>query len=87
MHQREKSGGRCEPISRMPGASPGDPIKRYYTYRNRGYLLSQPGMRKIGALEVIRFGLYFIGVRRDPKAFVEWLRLVRQGQQERFFRK
>ncbi|HEX5405737.1 MAG TPA: glycosyltransferase family 2 protein [Pseudonocardiaceae bacterium] len=72
---------------RFHAQDPGDPVKRYYTYRNRGYLLSQPGMRKIGALEVIRFGLYFIGVRRDPKAFVEWLRLVRQGRQERFFRK
>lgn len=66
---------------------PENPIKRYYTYRNRGYLLSQPGMRKLGALEVFRFGLYFLGVKRDPKAFVEWLKLVRQGQRERFFRK
>jgi rhamnopyranosyl-N-acetylglucosaminyl-diphospho-decaprenol beta-1,3/1,4-galactofuranosyltransferase len=72
---------------RFHAQDPGDPVKRYYTYRNRGYLLSQTGMRKIGALEVIRFGLYFIGVRRDPKAFVEWLRLVRQGRQEKFFRK
>jgi rhamnopyranosyl-N-acetylglucosaminyl-diphospho-decaprenol beta-1,3/1,4-galactofuranosyltransferase len=72
---------------RFHAQDPGDPIKRYYTYRNRGYLLSQPGMRKIGALEVIRFGLYFLGVRKDPKAFLEWLRLVKQGRQERFFRK
>lgn len=72
---------------RFHAQDPGDPVKRYYTYRNRGYLLSQPGMRKIGALEVIRFGLYFIGVRRDPRAFLEWLRLVRQGQRERFFRR
>ncbi len=66
---------------------PENPIKRYYTYRNRGYLLSQPGMRKLGALEVFRFGLYFLAVKRDPKAFVEWLKLVRLGQRERFFRK
>lgn len=72
---------------RFHAQDPGDAIKRYYTYRNRGYLLSQPGMRKIGALEVIRFGLYFLGVRKDPKAFLEWLRLVRQGRAERFFRK
>lgn len=71
---------------RFHAQDPENPIKRYYTYRNRGYLLSQPGMRKIGALEVVRFGLYFLGQRRDPKAFVEWLRLVRQGQRERFFR-
>ena len=66
---------------------PENPIKRYYTYRNRGYLLSQPGMRKLGLLEVFRFGLYFLGVKRDPKGFVEWLKLVRLGQRERFFRK
>ncbi|MCG8920841.1 glycosyltransferase [Lentzea sp. CC55] len=66
---------------------PENPIKRYYTYRNRGYLLSQPGMRKLGALEVFRFGLYFLAVKRDPKAFVEWIKLVRLGQRERFFRK
>ncbi|SDO96820.1 glycosyltransferase [Lentzea jiangxiensis] len=66
---------------------PENPVKRYYTYRNRGYLLSQPGMRKLGALEVFRFGLYFLAVKRDPKAFVEWVKLVRLGQRERFFRK
>ncbi|HWE91385.1 MAG TPA: glycosyltransferase family 2 protein [Pseudonocardiaceae bacterium] len=72
---------------RFHAQDPEDPIKRYYTYRNRGYLLSQPGMRKIGALEVIRFGLYFLWVRRDPRAFGDWLRLVRQGQREHFYRK
>lgn len=65
---------------------PADEVKRYYTYRNRGYLLSQPGMRLIGLLEVVRFGLYFLGTKRDPRAFVRWLVLVRQGRAERFFR-
>lgn len=72
---------------RFHAQDPPDANKRYYTYRNRGYLLSQPGMRKIGALEVLRFGLYFIGHRRNPKAFLEWLRLVRQGQREHFYRR
>jgi rhamnopyranosyl-N-acetylglucosaminyl-diphospho-decaprenol beta-1,3/1,4-galactofuranosyltransferase len=43
-------------------------------------------MRKIGALEVLRFGLYFVGQRRDPKAFLQWLKLVRQGRAEKFYR-
>jgi rhamnopyranosyl-N-acetylglucosaminyl-diphospho-decaprenol beta-1,3/1,4-galactofuranosyltransferase len=43
-------------------------------------------MRRIGALEILRFGLYFVGVKRDPKAFAQWLRLVRQGRKEKFFR-
>ncbi|GAA0239992.1 glycosyltransferase family 2 protein [Saccharothrix mutabilis subsp. mutabilis] len=72
---------------RFHAQDPENPVKRYYTYRNRGYLLAQPGMRKLGALEFFRFGLYFLAVRKDPKAFVEWVRLVRQGQRERFFRK
>jgi rhamnopyranosyl-N-acetylglucosaminyl-diphospho-decaprenol beta-1,3/1,4-galactofuranosyltransferase len=71
---------------RFHAQDPENEVKRYYTYRNRGYLLSQPGLRKIGMLELIRFGLYFLGTKRDPKAFVEWLRLVRQGRKERFFR-
>jgi rhamnopyranosyl-N-acetylglucosaminyl-diphospho-decaprenol beta-1,3/1,4-galactofuranosyltransferase len=65
---------------------PTDEIKRYYTYRNRGYLLSQPGMRRIGMLEVFRFGLYFLGTKRDPQAFLQWLKLLRQGRAERFYR-
>ncbi|HEY4018757.1 MAG TPA: glycosyltransferase family 2 protein [Pseudonocardiaceae bacterium] len=72
---------------RFHAQDPGDAVKRYYTYRNRGYLLAQPGMRKIGALELVRFGLYFLGVKRDPKAFLEWLKLLRLGRREQFFRK
>lgn len=71
---------------RLHAQDPSNDVKRYYTYRNRGYLLSQPGLRKIGMLEIVRFGLYFIGTKRDPKAFMQWLKLVRQGRKERFFR-
>ncbi|MCP3799696.1 glycosyltransferase family 2 protein [Allokutzneria sp. A3M-2-11 16] len=72
---------------RFHAQDPGDSIKRYYTYRNRGYLLAQPGMRKLGMLEVARFGLYFLAQRKDPKAFVEWAKLVNQGRSEKFFRR
>jgi rhamnopyranosyl-N-acetylglucosaminyl-diphospho-decaprenol beta-1,3/1,4-galactofuranosyltransferase len=72
---------------RFHAQDPENQVKRYYTYRNRGYLLSQPGMRKLGLLEVFRFGLYFLGVRKDPKAFAEWFKLVLQGRAEKFFRK
>jgi rhamnopyranosyl-N-acetylglucosaminyl-diphospho-decaprenol beta-1,3/1,4-galactofuranosyltransferase len=71
---------------RLHAQDPENEVKRYYTYRNRGYLLSQPGLRKIGMLEIVRFGLYFIGTKKDPKAFLAWLKLVRQGRRERFFR-
>jgi len=72
---------------RLHAQDPADENKRYYTYRNRGYLLSQPGLRKLGMLEMVRFGLYFLVTRRDPKAFGQWLRLARQGRDERFFRR
>lgn len=65
---------------------PPSDVKKYYTYRNRGYLLSQPGLRKLGMLEVLRFGLYFVGHKRSPREFLQWLRLVRKGQREHFYR-
>jgi rhamnopyranosyl-N-acetylglucosaminyl-diphospho-decaprenol beta-1,3/1,4-galactofuranosyltransferase len=71
---------------RLHAQDPDDAVKRYYTYRNRGYLFGQRGMRLIGALEVFRFGWYFLATKRDPKAFREWLRLVRLGRREQFHR-
>ncbi len=71
---------------RFHAQDPSDEIKRYFTYRNRGYLMSQPGMRRIGMLELFRFGLYFLGTKRDPRGFAQWLRLVRQGRAEHFYR-
>jgi len=71
---------------RLHAQDPDDPTKRYYTYRNRGYLFGQPGMRLIGALELARFGWYFLIDKRDPRGFAEWLRLVRLGRRERFHR-
>jgi rhamnopyranosyl-N-acetylglucosaminyl-diphospho-decaprenol beta-1,3/1,4-galactofuranosyltransferase len=71
---------------RLHAQDPDDRVKRYYTYRNRGYLLSQPGMRRLGPLEVARFGWYFLVTKRQPKQFVQWLALLRQGRAERFHR-
>jgi rhamnopyranosyl-N-acetylglucosaminyl-diphospho-decaprenol beta-1,3/1,4-galactofuranosyltransferase len=71
---------------RLHARDPDDPVKRYYTYRNRGYLVSQPGMRKVGALEVPRFAWYFLVTKRSPREFAQWARLVRQGRAERFHR-
>ncbi len=71
---------------RLHAQHPDDAAKRYYTYRNRGYLISRPGMRRVGVLELPRFAWYFLVTRRDPRGFAEWLRLVRQGRAERFER-
>jgi rhamnopyranosyl-N-acetylglucosaminyl-diphospho-decaprenol beta-1,3/1,4-galactofuranosyltransferase len=71
---------------RLHARDPEDEVKRYYTYRNRGYLISQPGMRRVGLLELPRFAWYFLVTRRNPREFATWLRLIRQGRAERFHR-
>lgn len=69
---------------RLHARHPDDPVKRHYTYRNRGYLVSQPGMRRVGVLELPRFAWFFLVTRRDPAGFAEWLRRMRDGRRERF---
>lgn len=69
---------------RMHTQYPDDPIKRFYTYRNRGYVLSQRGLRKLLPQEWLRFGWYFLVTRRDPAGLKEWIRLRRLGRQEKF---
>ncbi|GFG53856.1 galactofuranosyl transferase [Mycolicibacterium agri] len=71
---------------RMHTQYPDNPTKRFYTYRNRGYLLSQPGLRKLLPQEWLRFGWYFLVSRRDPRGLAEWVRLRRHGRRERFQR-
>jgi rhamnopyranosyl-N-acetylglucosaminyl-diphospho-decaprenol beta-1,3/1,4-galactofuranosyltransferase len=69
---------------RMHTQYPEDPAKRYFTYRNRGYLLSQPGLRKLLPQEWLRFGWFFLVSRRDPEGLLEWFRLRRLGRREQF---
>ena len=69
---------------RLSAQYPETEWKRFYTYRNRGYLMRQPGMRWLFPLELIRFSWFFLVTRRDLPGFREWLRLVRAGRRERF---
>jgi len=69
---------------RMHTQYPDDPIKRYFTYRNRGYLMSQPGMRKLLPQEWARFSWFFLVQQRDPAGLREWHRLRRLGRREQF---
>ena len=71
---------------RMHTQYPDDEVKRHFTYRNRGYLLTRPGMRRLIPQEVLRFGWYFLITRRDPAGLGQWLRLQRAGAGERFER-
>jgi rhamnopyranosyl-N-acetylglucosaminyl-diphospho-decaprenol beta-1,3/1,4-galactofuranosyltransferase len=70
---------------RLSAQYPENELKRYYTYRNRGYLLSRPGMRWMAPLEYVRFGYFFIS-RGDWSGLREWLRLTRAGRRERLTR-
>lgn len=83
-----QGGDEFKPIlgGRMHTQYPDDPTKRFFTYRNRGYLLSQPGLRKLLPQEWLRFGWYFLVSRRDPAGLREWIRLRRLGRRERFDR-
>jgi len=65
---------------------PDDLTKRFFTYRNRGYLLSQPGLRRLLPQEWLRFGWYFLVSRRDRAGFREWYRLRELGRTEQFQR-
>ncbi len=69
---------------RMHTQYPDDPVKRYFTYRNRGYLMSQPGMRKLLPQEWIRFSWFFLVTRRDPAGLREWFHLRSLGRNEHF---
>ncbi len=71
---------------RLSAQHPADQAKRYFTYRNRGYLMAQPGMRWLLPLELVRFSWLFLVTRRDLAGWRTWLRLTRAGRQERFSR-
>ncbi len=71
---------------RMHTQYPDNAFKRHFTYRNRGYIMSQPGMRRLLPQEYARFGWFFLVQRRDVAGFREWLRLHKQGRDERFTR-
>ncbi len=71
---------------RMHTQYPDNDFKRFFTYRNRGYLMSQPGMRKLLPQEYARFAWFFLVRQKDPKGFMEWFKLQRLGRQEKFDR-
>ena len=71
---------------RMHTQYPDNESKRYFTYRNRGYLMNQPGMRRLLPQEYARFAWFFLVQRRDVKGFREWLSLQSKGRAEKFYR-
>ena len=80
--------GEFHPImgGRAHAQFPDNETKRFFTYRNRGYIINQQGMRAMKLQEVVRFGWFFLIERKDPRAFVSWLKLLRMGAREDFRR-
>lgn len=81
--------GEFKPIlgGTMHAQYPDDPGKRFFTYRNRGYLMAQRGMRRLLVQEWLRFGWFFLVSRRfDVAGLAEWIRLRRLGRREKFAR-
>ncbi|AKE40318.1 UDP-galactofuranosyl transferase GlfT1 [Corynebacterium kutscheri] len=71
---------------RMHTQYPDNEAKRFFTYRNRGYLMNQPGMRRLLLQEYARFGWFFLIQRKDIAGFKKWLSLHRLGRSEKFDR-
>lgn len=80
--------GEFHPImgGRAHAQWPDNESKRYFTYRNRGYIINQQGMKRMKLQEVVRFGWFFLLQKRDPKGFIQWLKLLRMGAREDFRR-
>lgn len=80
--------GEFHPImgGRAHAQWPDNPTKRYFTYRNRGYIIHQRGMKKMQLQEVVRFAWFFLIERKSPREFFQWLKLLRRGAREDFRR-
>ncbi|AZA14640.1 glycosyltransferase [Corynebacterium choanae] len=71
---------------RMHTQYPDNATKRFFTYRNRGYLMNQPGMRRLIPQEYARFAWFFLIQQKDPAGFWRWFTLHQQGRKEQFRR-
>ncbi|MGH3367536.1 MAG: galactofuranosyltransferase GlfT1 [Nocardioidaceae bacterium] len=65
---------------------PDDETKRFYTFRNRGFLTGQPGMRRYAGFDLLRYGWFFLVRHQDLAGLRRWLQLTREGRSERFGR-
>lgn len=63
---------------------PDDETKRFFTFRNRGFLTGQRGMRRYAGFDLARYAWFFLAQERDPAGFVRWWRLTRAGRSEAF---
>ncbi|HET8594710.1 MAG TPA: glycosyltransferase [Intrasporangium sp.] len=63
---------------------PSDASRRDTTFRNLGYLTSQPGLRWRRLPDELRYAWHYLAVRGDVAGFARWRRLASEGRGERF---
>ncbi|MCO5081582.1 MAG: glycosyltransferase [Rhizobiaceae bacterium] len=62
---------------------PGTEAKRYLTFRNRGYIFWHHRRYVTLAADIVRYFLYFVVLKRDWKAYRNWVRLTIEGARSR----
>lgn len=63
---------------------PRDDAKRELTFRNLGYLTSQPGLRWRRVPDAVRYLWFYLVVQRDLRGLRAWRRATRAGRHEHF---
>ena len=59
---------------------PSDPKKKYYQFRNRGYLISEYKLPLHLIFDVFRYSITFLVFRKlDWSGLIEWFKLMRMG--------
>ena len=58
---------------------PCSPFKRYYQFRNRGWVFARYGKWGWLAADHVRYACYYLGTARDPSGYGRWLRATWSG--------
>ncbi len=68
---------------RYMAIDPGTEAKRHLTFRNRGYIFWHHRRYVTLAADIVRYFLYFVVLKRDWKAYRNWVRLTIEGARGR----
>ncbi len=58
---------------------PDDETKRFYQFRNRGWIFARYGMWGWLAADHLRYACWYVSRTRDPAGYLRWLRLTWSG--------
>ncbi len=65
---------------------PLDPGKRFYQFRNRGWIFRHYGLWHWLAADAVRYGWFYLATRRDPRGFMAWADATWAGLRGGFMR-